>query len=132
MMRAGWDVLLVEDNPADVYLVERAFEEARAGARLREARTSNEALLMLDGRAPDMMLLDLGLPGLSGLDLLALVRTSLPRGACHIVVMSSSNDEEDRRAALELGAERFITKPSTFEDLVAVVQDLVSLFRPKR
>jgi CheY-like chemotaxis protein len=130
-MTGEWAVLLVEDNPGDTYLVERAFEAADSHARVVEARDGTEALRMVNEVSPDMVLLDLRLPDFSGLDLLALLKARPVRGGFPIVVLTSSADETDRRAALDGGADRFITKPSTFDELVRVVKELTGRFRPR-
>ena len=127
-MPAEWAVLLVEDNPADVYLLQRAFAEVRTGALLMQAHDGDDAIMLMAHRTPDLVLLDLGLPGAGGLEVLASLR--LTHTALPIVVMTSSSDEAERRAAFALGADRFITKPTTFEGLLEVIGDLTLRFRP--
>jgi CheY-like chemotaxis protein len=130
-MRAAWRVLLVEDNPADVFLVLRAFEEAYAPAKLFGACDGDEALHLLADATPDLLLLDLRLPGACGLELLARVRRMPQHRHLPIVVLTSSPAEADRHACLALGADRFVTKPSTFEELVGFVRELVDRYRTR-
>jgi two-component system KDP operon response regulator KdpE len=86
--------------------------------------------MLVNEAAPDMVLLDLGLPDIRGLELLPLLK-AVPE-AFPIVVMTSSSAEQDRSAALAVGADQFVTKPSSFEDLVAIVSQLALRFRPAR
>jgi CheY-like chemotaxis protein len=130
-MRATLRVLVVEDNPGDVHLVERAFEEAASNARLYEARDADEAFAMLEAAPPDLMLLDLWLPGLGGLDILAHIRRSPDHRDLPVVVLTSSPTDADRDASLSLGADRFVTKPSTYEDLLNLVKDLAARYRSR-
>jgi CheY-like chemotaxis protein len=131
-MRAGLRVLVVEDNPGDVHLVARAFEETESRARLYGARDASEAFAMLEVAPLDLMLLDLWLPGLGGLDILAHVRGCAAHRDLPVVVMTSSPTEADRDASLSLGADGFITKPSTYEDLLQLVKDLLAQYRSRR
>jgi signal transduction histidine kinase len=128
-MLNDWAVLVVEDNPADAYLVERAFEAAASDAHVFRARDGAEAIMIANEAAPDMVLLDLELPDMDGLDLLAQFKTQsrqLP-----IVVLTSSIEERRRSAAISSGAEFFVTKPGSFIELVTVVEELMRRFRPK-
>jgi two-component system KDP operon response regulator KdpE len=107
-------VLIVDDEPAIRRLL-RASLQAQ-GYRTLEAANGAEALAALDHAAPDVMLLDLGLPDMDGLDVIRLVRgrSSLP-----IVVLSSREDEQGKVAALDLGADDYVTKPFGVNELVA-------------
>ena len=128
-MRASWKVLLVEDNPADVFLVVRAFEAAHVSAKLIGARDGDEALDLLADAMPDLVLLDLRLAGSDGLELLAQVRRMPEHRHLPVVVLTSSPAEVDRSQSLALGADGFVTKPSTFEGLVGFVRELVERYR---
>jgi two-component system KDP operon response regulator KdpE len=107
-------VLIVDDEPAIRRLL-RASLQAQ-GYRTLEATNGAEALAALSQGEPDVMLLDLGLPDLDGLDIIRLVRgrSSLP-----IVVLSSREDERGKVAALDLGADDYVTKPFGVNELVA-------------
>jgi two-component system KDP operon response regulator KdpE len=107
-------VLIVDDEPAIRRLL-RASLQAQ-GYRTLEAANGADAMAALAHGEPDVMLLDLGLPDMDGLDVIRLVRgrSSLP-----IVVLSSREDERGKVAALDLGADDYVTKPFGVNELVA-------------
>jgi two-component system KDP operon response regulator KdpE len=107
-------ILIVDDEPAIRRLL-RASLQAQ-GYRTLEAANGADALAALGRGEPDVMLLDLGLPDMDGLDVIRLVRgrSSLP-----IVVLSSREDERGKVAALDLGADDYVTKPFGVNELVA-------------
>jgi two-component system KDP operon response regulator KdpE len=107
-------VLIVDDEPAIRRLL-RASLQAQ-GYRTQEATNGSEALAALSQGEPDVMLLDLGLPDLDGLDIIRLVRG---RSTLPIVVLSSRDDERGKVAALDLGADDYVTKPFGVAELVA-------------
>jgi two-component system, chemotaxis family, response regulator Rcp1 len=121
-------ILLVEDNPGDARLVRLALAEALPSARLSVAADGEAALTRLReaGEPPDLVLLDLNLPGLSGHEVLAAVRASedpalrrLP-----VVVLSSSRAEADVARSYELGASSHLAKPGDVDALFAQVETL--------
>jgi two-component system KDP operon response regulator KdpE len=107
-------VLIVDDEPAIRRLLRASLQTQ--GYRTLEAANGTDALAALGQGEPDVMLLDLGLPDMDGLDLIRLVRgrSSLP-----IVVLSSREDERGKVAALDLGADDYVTKPFGVNELVA-------------
>jgi two-component system KDP operon response regulator KdpE len=107
-------VLIVDDEPAIRRLL-RASLQAQ-GYRTQEATNGSEALAALSQGEPDVMLLDLGLPDLDGLDIIRLVRG---RSTLPIVVLSSRDDERGKVAALDLGADDYVTKPFGMDELMA-------------
>ena len=106
-------ILIVEDDAHIRRLLRVAAE--RAGYRVGEAATAREGLSLLDIDKPDLVLLDLGLPDRDGLELLQLVKA---RGAAAIVV-SARSDTAEKVAALDLGADDYVTKPFDTEELLA-------------
>lgn len=102
------DVLLVEDNAGDAFLISQIVAEAPVPVRLHVARDGVEALFKLAERPPDLVILDLSLPAVSGHEVL---RHYHPLDV-PVVVFSSSGSELDRRRALEAGAREFVQKPS--------------------
>lgn len=115
-------VLLIEDNPADADLVEEAIAEAKLDCGFSVMRDGLQALhfiAQLDsdlGRlCPDLVLLDLNLPKVSGEEVLNRLRLS-PRGkAVTVLVISSSDAPSDRERSLKLGAIEYFRKPSDLE-----------------
>ena len=125
-MRCVNRILLVEDNPGDAQLVRMALTEALPSARLSVVGDGEAALSRLQDDPPDLMLLDLNLPRLSGHEVLAAVRAAgdpalrrLP-----VVVLTSSDAASDVERSYELGASSHVTKPSDVDALFAVVETL--------
>ena len=101
------ELLIVDDNAAEAYLVLYALEDSPRPAKLHRAKDALEGLQMLGETAFDLVILDLNLPGLSGYYLL---QQCVPMGR-PVVMLSGSSNEEDAKRALELGAREFVRKP---------------------
>lgn len=121
------DVLVVEDNPDDVELTLRAFRRASLTNPVQVARDGVEALDVLlgegKGRAPlpRVVLLDLKLPRVSGLEVLARLREDERTRNLPVVVLTSSREEPDVKRAYELGVNSYVVKPVEFEKFVDAV-----------
>ncbi|WP_019586202.1 response regulator [Deinococcus apachensis] len=116
--RAPLEVLLVEDNPADVLYAQVMFEEAGPDLRLHVVRDGEEALAFLrreDGYGcaprPDLVLLDLNLPRMDGLEVLAHVRADEALRELCVVVLTSSPAEVHMWVSRQTGASGFLPKP---------------------
>lgn len=110
-------ILLIEDEPQM-----RRFLRAALGAqdfRLVEATTAREGLAQAAGRNPDVILLDLGLPDRDGLEVTRELREWTPTP---IIVLSARGREQDKVAALDLGADDYLTKPFGVEELLARIR----------
>jgi two-component system, chemotaxis family, response regulator Rcp1 len=120
-------ILLVEDNAGDAELMRMALAEARPDCRLRVAADGEEALALLARDVPDLMVLDLNLPRLSGHEVLADLRASRnPRlRRLPVVVLSSSGAPEDVQRSYDLFASSHIVKPADLDQLLDVVATLV-------
>jgi len=122
------EILLVEDNPGDVRLVAEALRQARLLTHLRVADSGDSALVQLRGDAgvqrpaPDLILLDLNLPGLSGHELLGLLKSDARLARIPVVVLTSSDDDEDIRRAYDAHANCYVRKPVEFDQLLQVLQ----------
>jgi len=112
----GARVLLVDDEPAIVRAVRANL--ASRGFRVDVAVTGREALDRAESH-PDLILLDLGLPDLDGLDLIRALRS---RGRAPIIVLSARGAERDKVRALDLGADDYLTKPFGMAELVARIR----------
>jgi CheY-like chemotaxis protein len=122
-------VLLVEDNPMDVDLTRRAFARRRLANPLEVVRDGREALDYLErseqsGELPVVILLDLKLPKLGGLDVLQHVKASAVLRAVPVVVLTTSREDRDVQTAYELGANSYIVKPVDFENFIEVVTQI--------
>ena len=111
-------LLVVDDEPPIRRLLRTAL--AAQGYRILEAGTGREALDLVAREAPEVMLLDLGLPDLDGLEVIRRVRASGANVA--VVVLSSRGDERGKVEALDLGADDYVTKPFAMGELVARVR----------
>jgi len=126
----GLIVLSVEDDDATFYTIHMAFKELPLSVHLLRAKSGMEALSLLhkqtisgsDSQNPDLVLLDLNLPGLSGLDVLAAMKTDRKLALIPVVVFSSSSREQDRKESLALGAQQYITKPNTFDGVIQALK----------
>jgi DNA-binding response OmpR family regulator len=117
---------VVEDNRADVFLVERAVEFHQVPVRMIVVEDGEQALKYLEsvegGRAPcpDLVLLDLNLPKRTGSDVLREWRSADRCGNVPIIVFTSSDSAEDRRMAAKLGVTRYFRKPMKYEEFLKI------------
>ena len=122
-------VMLVEDNLDDERLVVRAFRKAGIDEFV-VARTGEEALNMLEagpGRSyPSLVLLDLKLPKVNGLEVLRTMRESEATNLVPVVVFTSSDEEADILHSYELGANSYIRKPVDYESFMEAVQAVIA------
>jgi DNA-binding response OmpR family regulator len=110
-------ILIVDDEPEILRLV-RDYLSA-AGFGVTTATTGDEALMRARTEPPDLVVLDLGLPGLDGLDVTRGLRR---QGDVPIIMLTARDDEADRIVGLELGADDYVTKPFSPRELVARVR----------
>jgi len=113
----GARVLVIDDEPA----ICRALKANLGGHgfHVETAETGEEALASFDRRHPDVILLDLMLPDMNGLEIIERIRS---RGSTPIVVLSVKGEERDKVAALDRGADDYLTKPFGVEELLARVR----------
>jgi CheY-like chemotaxis protein len=122
------DVLLVEDNVGDEFIIALIIGEAPVPVRLHVARDGVEALFKLaqHGVHPDLVILDLNLPAVSGHDVL---RHYHPPDV-PVVVFSSTDSEAERRQSLAEGAREFVHKPNSIEDYKLAVLGMLQKWVP--
>ena len=113
-------VLLVESNPADAYLTVDALKQAGLTEQVAVVDDSAKALELLgqDGARPDLVLLDLNVAPLSGLELLSRIRSDQKLGSLPVVIVSGSENKDDVRRAYELRANCYITKPAKLDEFL--------------
>lgn len=129
-------LLLVEDNPDDVDLAKMAFKKCRILNNLSVVWDGEEALDFLfrrgkyadrdRGQNPALVLLDLKIPYLSGLEVLQKIRGDARTRAIPVVVLTSSVEETDKEACLKMGADGFFVKPVDFDEFIELVRQLNS------
>jgi two-component system alkaline phosphatase synthesis response regulator PhoP len=110
--------VLVVDDQADIVRLVRDYLE-RAGFHALTAGDGDQALQVARREHPDLVILDLGLPGLDGLDVARALRRD---GDVPIIMLTARTEESDRVAGLELGADDYVTKPFSARELVARVR----------
>jgi two-component system response regulator len=116
------EILLVEDSPEDVTLTLRALSAHHLANRVHVARDGAEALAYLrDNKQPKVMLLDLKLPKITGLEVLRHVKRDPVLRTLPVVVLTSSREEPDIATAYQLGANSYIVKPVDFEQFAKAV-----------
>ncbi len=126
-------VLVVEDNPDDVTIIKRAMRKSDIKCELSFAYDGAEALQFLyhegkfeDAPRPDLILLDLNLPKIGGLEVLAKIKQDNKLRRIPVIVLTISDREEDMARAYDSGAASYMTKPvdsKDFERLIQTVQD---------
>ena len=116
-------ILLLEDDPSIAKTVVYAFE--RAGLRVTHCLLVADALRQLAIASPDVLVLDIGLPDGSGLDVCRHVRLTPALQQLPVLVLSAHGEEIDRVVGLELGADDYVTKPFSPRELVARVRGLL-------
>ncbi len=130
-MSRAIEVLLVEDNPEDVILVEEALREGKVAVNLSVVEDGVEAMQFLRGQgsfAPakkvDLVILDLNLPKENGHEVLKKIKTDPDLKQLPVVVLTTSQAEKDVAASYGLGASCFITKPFGFYQFMEAVKSI--------
>jgi CheY-like chemotaxis protein len=129
------EVLLVEDDPGDVLMTQEAFDEHKVRNRLAVVSDGAEALSYLrqEGQyatavRPDLILLDLNLPRRDGREVLAEIKTDDDLRQIPVVVLTTSQADEDILSSYQLHANAYVTKPVDFEKFITVVRQIDEFF----
>ena len=122
------EVLVVEDEPDIRRLVVLHLE--RDGFRCRTASTGSDALREVKAAAPDLVILDLMLPGIDGLEVCRQLRRDGSTAAVPIIMLTAKSDEVDRIVGLEIGADDYVGKPFSPKELVARVRAVLRRAHP--
>lgn len=120
-------ILLVEDNPDDAELTEMALAQAGLVNRIVVVRDGQEALdyLFDESRGlPELVVLDLRLPRVSGLEVLRRLRGNERTRLARVVVLTTSNEQQDIRGAFDTGANAYVRKPVDFTEFAEAVRQL--------
>src|ERR1051326_2348227 len=123
------EILLVEDNPGDARLTTEALKEAKVRNKLNHIDDGEEALAFLRGQGkyagahrPDLILLDLNLPRKDGREVLAEIKSDLRLKRIPVVILTTSQAEEDILKAYNLNANCYVSKPMNLEQFITVVK----------
>jgi CheY-like chemotaxis protein len=127
-------LLLVEDSETDVFIIREVLDKAGLRYKLQLASDGEEALrLLLDETkgCPDIVVLDLNIPKISGFEVLRKVRASERCRNVPVLVVTSSSSNADRRATSELGATAYFTKPTSLDEYYQLGRVLRDMIQPK-
>lgn len=113
-------ILVVDDERDILELVE--YNLAKNGYRVKTVTSGEEALELIKENEYDLIILDLMLPGVDGLDLTKIIKADKAKSAIPIVMVTAKGEEADRVAGLEIGADHYVTKPFSPRELVAIVK----------
>ena len=129
------EVLLVEDDPGDVLMTREAFAEHKVRNRLSVVSDGAEALAYLrregafaDAVRPDLVLLDLNLPRRDGREVLAEIKNDRDLHQIPVVVLTTSEAEEDILRSYQLHANAYVTKPVDFDRFISIVRRIDDFF----
>ena|SRR5271157_3625155 len=129
------EIILVEDNPADVEMTLAALKERNLANKVYVLRDGAEALAYImnhvdcrpgqgEQHCPKVILLDLKLPRVDGLEVLKRIRADERTESVPVVILTSSNEERDRIASYQLGVNSYIVKPIDFDDFARAVAEI--------
>jgi len=124
-----YPILLVEDNPMDIDLTRRAFTRRKLANPIQVARDGEEALAYLPRweageLLPAVILLDLKLPKVDGLEVLRQLKAHAQFRAIPVVILTTSSEDRDIQTAYQLGANSYIVKPVNFEKFAQVAEQI--------
>jgi two-component system, response regulator len=122
------DILLVEDNPNDAELTQRALRKVNLGTKVAIARDGAEAIEYLMGNKPKpkVVFLDLKLPKIDGIEVLRRTRADSRTRSIPVVVLTSSQEERDISECYKLGVNSYVVKPVEFDRFYKAVGDLAT------
>jgi CheY-like chemotaxis protein len=129
------EVLLVEDDPGDVLMIREAFSDNKVSNRLTVVSDGEQASDLLHRRGefaaatrPDLILLDLNLPRKDGREVLAEIKSNEQLRCIPVVILTTSEAEEDILRSYELHANAYVTKPVDFDSFIKVVRQIDDFF----
>jgi len=122
-------ILLVEDNPEDIAVTRRVLKHNKLDIGLAIATSGRQALDALQNKArenlPQLILLDINLPDISGIDLLTLIKKDKNLNDIPVVILTGSNEDQDIQKSYDLGASSYLVKPISNDALMLVVERLL-------
>lgn len=129
-----YNYLLVDDVPGDLIIVKEAFEELDPDSTLVTARSGQEALDLLRSGVcrPDVMLLDIHMPGMSGFEVLAALKQDPRLRTIPVVMLSTSQYEPDITQAYTLHASSYLVKSSDFQGFLGQIDKFLTYWRANR
>ncbi|MEM6317775.1 MAG: response regulator [Bacteroidota bacterium] len=124
-------ILLVEDNEGDVLLIKKAFADARLANKINVCRDGQEGYEFLkkigdfeDAPTPDLILLDINMPRVTGLELLEIIKQDEQLKVIPVIMLTTSTSEEDILKSYQLHVSSFVQKPVEFVEFLDAVQQI--------
>ena len=124
-------ILIVEDSPATRALLSSALEGLDGPVKIVEAESGFEALRVLPRQRFDLILTDINMPDINGLELVSFVKTNDAYREIPLIIVSTESSERDREKGMELGAEAYLVKPFAPEELREVAAGLLATAGPR-
>ena len=119
-------ILIVEDSPTMLALLSSALESLEQPVKITEAASGFEALRCLPRAKFDLIVTDINMPDINGLELISFVRNNASYRSIPLVIVSTEGSERDRDKGVGLGADAYLVKPFEPEELREVVRDLLA------
>lgn len=130
-MKKEISILLVEDNEGDILLTLEALKEAKIHNEINVVKDGDAALQYMnkegkykDAETPDLILLDINLPKMDGIEVLAKIKSNEHLWVIPVVMLTTSDSEKDIFQSYQSHANCYITKPVNFENFIAVIQSI--------
>jgi len=117
-------ILLIEDEPNIIEAV--SFILSRAGLDVKTHSNGHDAVDAVRARAPDLVILDIMLPGKNGFDILQDIRADVDLADLPVLMLTARGQEKDRELATRFGVSRFMTKPFSNAEVLEAVRDMVA------
>ena len=126
-------IWIAEDDPDDRLIIKEAFEENQYLETLSFFEDGEKVLLKInekDGLSsfPSLLILDLNMPKINGLELLSLIKKNQKTKNIPVVILTTSRNAHDREKILKMGADDFITKPFSFDLMIEITKNLISKY----
>ena len=119
-------ILIVEDSPTMRALLVSALEDLEGSPKISEVESGFEALRQLPRESYDLILTDINMPDINGLELVSFVKTNEAYRSIPLIIVSTEGSERDRDKGMSLGADAYVVKPFDPEDLRQLARDLLS------
>jgi two-component system alkaline phosphatase synthesis response regulator PhoP len=121
-------ILIVDDEPNIRILLRQAFEDLEAsGVEMLETGEGGEAWRLIQSQRPDLIILDIMMPGLSGYEICRRVKQDSALSETHVIILTAKGQAVDRQRSFEAGADDFILKPFDTVDLIKRVADTLGI-----
>jgi len=119
-------ILIVEDSPTMRALLVSALEDLEGSPKISEVESGFEALRQLPRESYDLILTDINMPDINGLELVSFVKTNDAYRSIPLIIVSTEGSDRDRDKGMNLGADAYVVKPFDPEDLRQLARDLLS------